>query len=131
MLQARPSIEIIILATAYAIGAHGIMTLNDFKALKGDHATGVRSLPVVYGPKWAARFACLMMIIPQICVVLLLFSWALTMPALIISALIIGQGLAMRRLLKDPKRYAPWYNATGVAMFVTGMMVCAVGLRMM
>ena len=26
------------------------MTLNDFKALEGDRATGVRSLPVTLGP---------------------------------------------------------------------------------
>ena len=32
------------MAALYAFGAHGIMTLNDFKALEGDRQHGVRSL---------------------------------------------------------------------------------------
>jgi chlorophyll synthase len=39
----------------YGIGAHGIMTLNDFKALEGDRQMGVNSLPVTLGPERAAR----------------------------------------------------------------------------
>jgi chlorophyll synthase len=35
----------------------------------------------------------------------------------------------MGRLLQDPKAKAPWYNATGVAMYVSGMMVTAFALR--
>jgi chlorophyll synthase len=35
----------------------------------------------------------------------------------------------MRRMLRDPKGLAPWYNATGVSLFVTGMMVAAFALR--
>lgn len=131
MMQARPSTEIIALAAAYAISAHGIMTLNDFKALKGDHATGIHSLPVVYGPERAAKIACAVMIIPQFVVVGLLINWGLMWAACIVGALIVGQALAMRRLLRDPERFAPWYNGTGVAMSVSGMMVCAVALRLM
>jgi chlorophyll synthase len=46
-----------------------------------------------------------------------------------IAALVMGQWWAMARLLRDPKQYAPWYNATGVSMFVSGMMICSIGLR--
>jgi chlorophyll synthase len=35
----------------------------------------------------------------------------------------------MIRLLKDPKGLAPWYNATGVSLFVSGMMISAFALR--
>ncbi|MEL7486215.1 MAG: (bacterio)chlorophyll synthase, partial [Pseudomonadota bacterium] len=49
MLGAAPSSSIVALAVLYSIGAHGIMTLNDFKALEGDHRHGVRSLPVQLG----------------------------------------------------------------------------------
>jgi len=31
----------------------------------------------------------------------------------------------MRRLLSDPKALAPWYNTTGVLLFVSGMLLCA------
>ena len=36
--------------------------------------------------------------------------------------------MAMSRLLKNPQRYAPWYNQTGITLYVLGMMVSAVGL---
>lgn len=129
MAQGLPSAEIIMCALLYAIGAHGIMTLNDFKALKGDTQLGIRSLPVQLGPHAAARLACWVMTLPQMVVVGLLITWGFTFSAAIIALLICGQLLAMRKLLTDPEQYAPWYNATGVLMFVSGMMVCAVGLR--
>ncbi len=40
----------------------------------------------------------------------------------------LGQLLLMVRLLRDPRRFAPWYNATGTTLYVLGMMVSAVGL---
>ena len=128
MLQAFPDLKIILVAIAYAIGAHGIMTLNDFKALKGDKALGINSLPVQLGPERAAKIACYVMAIPQILVVTFLFAWGLTPFSIFILLLVIGQILAMRRLLSDPEKFAPWYNSTGVLMFVSGMMVCALGL---
>ena len=45
-----PSTQIVVIALLYGIGAHGIMTLNDFKALEGDRQMGVNSLPVTLGP---------------------------------------------------------------------------------
>jgi chlorophyll synthase len=35
----------------------------------------------------------------------------------------------MRVLLRDPKAKAPWYNGTGVVLYVSGMMVAAFALR--
>ena len=128
MLQAFPDTKIILVAIAYAIGAHGIMTLNDFKALKGDKALGINSLPVQLGPERAAKIACCVMAIPQVVVITLLFAWGLTMFSIFVSLLLIGQIIAMRRLVSDPEKFAPWYNSTGVLMFVSGMMVCALGL---
>ena len=128
MLQAFPDLKIILVAIAYAIGAHGIMTLNDFKALKGDKALGINSLPVQLGPERAAKIACYVMAIPQILVITFLFAWGLTTFSIFILLLLIGQILAMRRLLSDPEKFAPWYNSTGVLMFVSGMMVCSLGL---
>ena len=31
--------------------------------------------------------------------------------------------------VKDPRAKAPWYNATGVALYVTGMMIAAFAVR--
>ena len=36
----------------------------------------------------------------------------------------------LRRLLRDPRRFAPWYNGVGVLMFVTGMMIAASALHL-
>ena len=123
-----PSQPILLIALLYSIGAHGIMTLNDFKSVDGDLAMGIRSLPAQLGPKRAARVACLFMLLPQLMVVLLLTQWGLTPFALAVSVVVVAQLLAMRKLLRDPKQFAPWYNATGVSLYVLGMMAAAVGL---
>ncbi|MBM7068609.1 chlorophyll synthase ChlG [Actibacterium sp. 188UL27-1] len=124
-----PSGPIILIALLYALGAHGIMTLNDFKALEGDRQMGVHSLPVKLGPERAARVACWVMALPQIAVIALLFTWQKPIFALIITASVIAQGAAMRVLLRNPKDKAPWYNGTGVMLYVLGMMVAAFALR--
>ena len=123
-----PSQPILLIALLYSIGAHGIMTLNDFKSVDGDLAMGIRSLPAQLGPRRAARVACLFMLLPQLLVVLLLTQWGLTPFALAVSVVVVAQLLAMRKLLRDPKQFAPWYNATGVSLYVLGMMAAAVGL---
>jgi chlorophyll synthase len=69
------------------------------------------------------------MAIPQIIMITCLFSWGLVISGICITLLLIGQMAAMAKLLKDPEKFAPWYNATGVLMYVSGMMVSAVGLR--
>ncbi|WP_183969572.1 chlorophyll synthase ChlG [Sagittula marina] len=126
-----PSLAIVLIAGLYAFGAHGIMTLNDFKALEGDRQTGVNSLPVTLGPERAARVACWVMVLPQLVVIALLVLWGAPMFALAVTALVCGQVWAMRVLLSDPKARAPWYNGTGVLMYVSGMMIAAFALRLM
>ncbi|MDP5307363.1 chlorophyll synthase ChlG [Paracoccus spongiarum] len=125
---ALPGWPVIAVGLLYALGAHGIMTLNDFKALKGDRLTGVRSLPVTLGPARAARMACVVMALPQLAVIALLAVWGLPLHGLAIAALLAAQLAAMRVLLSDPRGRAPWYNATGVTLYVVGMMVAASGL---
>lgn len=127
--QTLPSGPIILIALLYGIGAHGIMTLNDFKALEGDAQMGVNSLPVTLGPEKAAKVACFVMLVPQVFVILALAKWGQSTHASIVLALVLGQIWAMSVMLKDPKAKAPWYNATGVLMYVSGMMVSAFALR--
>ncbi len=127
--QGLPSFPVITMALLYAFGAHGIMTLNDFKALEGDRQHGVRSLPVTLGPDVAARVACTVMGLAQALVIALLLVWGRPWHALAVTALLLGQFWAMKTLLSDPKGKAPWYNATGIAMYVSGMMITAFAIR--
>ena len=124
-----PAWEVVAIAALYALGAHGIMTLNDFKALEGDRKMGVNSLPVTLGPERAARFACWAMAVPQVGVVGLLLLWDRPAFAAAVLALLVAQLFAMRVLLRDPKGKAPWYNGVGVVLYVSGMMVSAFALR--
>jgi chlorophyll synthase len=129
LLGAAPRFEVVIIALLYAFGAHGIMTLNDFKALKGDRQHGVRSLPVVLGPEVAARIACTVMAMAQAVVIALLLIWGKPWHALAVTVLLLAQMAAMKRLFRDPKKYAPWYNGTGIVFYVSGMMISAFALR--
>jgi len=125
-----PPWPVIVVAVLYGLGAHGIMTLNDFKALEGDRRTGVASLPVTLGPGRAARLACVVMAVPQAIVcVLLVAAWDRPAHGLAIAILSVCQICAMRVLLRDPKGKAPWYNGVGVTLYVSGMMVAAFALR--
>ena len=122
---ALPSANTIVIALLYSIGAHGIMTLNDFKSVRGDKEMGVRSLPVQLGIEKAAKIACVFMLAPQVLVTGLLIRWDLLPIAMIVVVLVLAQCIAMKRLLNDPKDLAPWYNATGVSLYVVGMMCVA------
>lgn len=124
-----PSWPIVITALLYGIGAHGIMTLNDFKALEGDRQMGVNSLPVTLGPRRAALVAAWVMTIPQFIVILLMFHWDRPWFGFFITASLLAQIAAMQVLMQNPKERAPWYNATGVSLYVSGMMIAAFGLR--
>ncbi|MDA8962045.1 chlorophyll synthase ChlG [Congregibacter sp.] len=124
-----PSSEILVLAGLYSLGAHGIMTLNDFKSIDGDRSIGIRSLPAVLGADRAARLACVVMAVPQILVVAMLLVWGHPGAALGITFSLLLQALAMRKMLKDPLGLAPWYNGTGVTLYVLGMMLSAFAIR--
>ena len=120
---------ILALAVLYSIGAHGIMTLNDFKSVEGDQRMGIGSLPVRLGIDNAVRFACVVMGVPQIVVVVMLAAWGRPIHALVVLLLLGAQFLLMVRLLENPRERAPWYNATGTSLYVIGMLVGAFALR--
>lgn len=124
-----PSPQVILIAVLYGIGAHGIMTLNDFKAIEGDRATGLKSLPVTLGPDRAARVACWIMAVPQVIVIGLLSYWDKPFHALGVTAMLAVQVAAMRILLRDPEGKTPWYQGMGILFYISGMMISAVALR--
>ncbi len=129
MASTRPDWHIITLAALYSAGAHGIMTLNDFKSVEGDLAMGIRSLPAQLGVQQAAELACAVMAVPQVAVVMLLLRWGRPFHAIAIVALIGVQAVLMQRLLTAPRKLAPWYNGTGTTLYVIGMLISAFALH--
>ena len=117
------------LAVLYSLGAHGIMTLNDFKSVAGDRQMGIRSLPVMLGEQRAAAVACAAMAAPQLAVILLLLVWGRPVHAGVVVALLGGQLVMMMRLLAAPTAKALWYSGFGVPLYVLGMLASALALR--
>jgi len=126
---ARPDAAILAMAFLYSAGAHGIMTLNDFKSVDGDLRMGIGSLPARLGVERASLVACIFMAVPQAVVVALLAAWARPWHAVAVAVLLVVQIALMTRLVQRPRELAPWYNGTGVTLYVSGMLVTAFALR--
>ncbi|CAN1552896.1 UbiA 4-hydroxybenzoate polyprenyltransferase and related prenyltransferases [Burkholderiaceae bacterium] len=126
---AMPSQDTIVLALLFSLGAHGIMTLNDFKAVQGDALMGVRSLPVQMGVTKAAWTACGFMLVAQWAVAAMLLHWGSPNAALAVVLLTVAQLPLMVRFIQQPVEKALSVSAFGVPLFVSGMMVSAWSLR--
>jgi len=126
---AIPNGKILLLAALYSAGAHGIMTLNDFKAVDGDRQMGIKSLPAALGVDRAAWVACFVMLIPQFVVMSLLAAWDKPLHAAAIGGLVLVQSLMMGSFLAAPKARALFLSAAGVPFYVSGMMISAFALR--
>ncbi|MEE4295873.1 MAG: chlorophyll synthase ChlG [Wenzhouxiangella sp.] len=129
MLSALPDWPILALAVLYSLGAHGIMTVNDFKSIDGDRRMGIASLPAQLGADLAARVACVSMAVPQFVVIGLLLSWDRPYHAIVVVSLLAAQMLFMIRMLDSPRERAPWYNLTGILAYVFGMLISAFAVR--
>jgi chlorophyll synthase len=129
MAAARPNWQILAVAVLYSAGAHGIMTLNDFKSVEGDQAMGIGSLPVRLGVERAGQLACIVMFVPQAFVVALLLWLSRPWHSIAILLLMAVQLVLMRRLLESPRERAPWYNGTGTTLYVIGMLISAFALH--
>ena len=127
--QGIPSSETIALAIIFSLGAHGIMTLNDFKSIVGDNIRKVASIPVQLGEKKAAILAAVIMDIAQLAAISILVVKG-SMTTTVIALLLLAAQLPMQKILiAQPKEKAVWYNAFGTLLYVLSMMVCAVGIR--
>ena len=89
----------------------------------------MRSLPVWLGERRAALLACYTMAVPQLVVAVLLSHWGAKPSAVLVILSIAAQFLLMQRLLSNPAKCAPFYNATGTSLYVLGMLAAAFGLR--
>ncbi len=119
----------IIIAALYSFGAHGIMTINDFKSMDGDRISGIHTIPVLHGEWGAAWLAVLTMNISQLWVILMFAVWQRWLVAGIILALFIAQIPLQYKLIQDPRGRAIFYNASGTTLFVWGMLAAAIGIR--
>ena len=129
MTGGQPDWRVFAAAALYSAGAHGIMTLNDFKSVEGDRQMGILSLPVLLGVEGAGNAACIAMALPQVAMVGLLLSWGMPAHGTAVALLLMAQLALMVRLMRDPKRLAPWYNATGTSLYVIGMLFTAFACR--
>jgi chlorophyll synthase len=127
---ALPQPRVLLVAGLYSLGAHGIMTLNDYKSIDGDLAMDIRSLPATLGPELAGLVLCTVMVVPQLVVITLLQRWGGPAWAPVtIGALVAVQLALMVRFLRAPRARALFLSAIGVPFYVWGMMVAAVALR--
>lgn len=127
--QGVPSSESIALAIIFSIGAHGIMTLNDFKSVVGDNIRKVASIPVQLGEKKAAILASVIMDIAQLAAIGILLAKSAYVTSGIALTLLAFQIPMQKILIDNPKEKAVWYNAFGTLLYVLSMMVCAIGIR--
>jgi len=124
-----PSKPSLLFAGLYSVGAHGIMTLNDFKAIEGDKKMDIRSLPVQLGAHLAAKVASLVMLLPQVVVCGYLYLVGQAWNSLAVFGLILLQIGLMKYFIDQPIERALFYSGFGVPLFVSGMMVAAFGIR--
>ncbi|MEI7694739.1 MAG: chlorophyll synthase ChlG [Chlorobium sp.] len=127
--QGIPSRETIALAIIFSLGAHGIMTLNDFKSIVGDNIRKVASIPVQLGEKKAAILAAIIMDVAQLAAISILVAKGSMTTTVIALLLLLAQLPMQKTLIAQPKERAIWYNAFGTLLYVLSMMVCAVGIR--
>ena len=123
------SIPSVIVATLYSVGAHGIMTINDFKSMDGDRVSGIKTIPVLYGPWGASWLAVLTMNTAQLFVMMIFAVWGRWLVFLIIAGLFVAQLPFQRKFMRDPVANAVFYNASGTTLFVWGMLAAALGVR--
>ena len=119
----------LLLAALYSFGTHGIMTINDFKSIDGDAAVGIRTIPVIHGPKQAAWFVVLTMTLAQVVVIAAFVFWGKPVTVAILAVLLLLQLWPARKFLRQPVEQHLMFSVQGSMLFVIGMMVAAVGLR--
>jgi chlorophyll synthase len=119
----------VVLALLFSLGAHGLMTLNDFKSLEGDRALGLRSIPAALGPFGALVQAVVFIDVFQILAiafVLVHMSW---IAAAVMALLLLVQLPMQRKLATDPAGLAPWYCASAIPPFCWSMIAAALAVR--
>ena len=118
-----------VVAAFYSIGAHGIMSINDYKSIAGDQLAGIRTIPVMYGEKIAAWLIVFTMNLAQVGVILAFLFWGQWIAAVAVSIVLLIQWPTQQTFIEDPGENYLKFSAIGVSFFVWGMLVAAIGLR--
>ncbi len=119
----------VLIAMLYSFGAHGIMTINDYKSLSGDLVSGIRTIPVLHGVKAAAWLTVIAMDLAQVGVIVAFVTWQSWVIAAILTVILLVQLPLQRSFIEQPVERHLKFSAIGVSFFVWGMMVAAIGLR--
>jgi chlorophyll synthase len=119
-----------ILASLFSLGAHGLMTLNDFKSIKGDRELGLRSIPVMLGERRALLVALWFINIFQAAALAYVLSQKNWIAAAVMNLLLVVQLPMQAKLARDPAKNAPWYCASGIPLFCWSMLAAAIALRL-
>ncbi len=118
-----------ILAALFSLGAHGLMTLNDFKSIKGDVELGLRSLPAMLGERRALGVAVTCINLFQALALSYVLGCKQWIPAIVMFVLLLVQLPMQRRLARNPIKEAPWYCASAIPPFCWSMLAAASALR--
>jgi chlorophyll synthase len=119
----------LIIAAIYSLGAHGIMSINDYKSIDGDKLSGIYTIPVLHGPQHAAWIIVLTMNLAQLGVIAAFLAWGQYIAAAAIFGILLVQLPVQRTFLQRPMETYLKFSAIGVSFFVWGMMAAAIGLR--
>ena len=119
----------LVLAIVYSLGAHGIMTINDFKSVAGDKLMGIKSIPVIYGAQVSAWLAVITINLAQFAAIALLLLWGRALTAVVVAAFTVGQWPTQFQLVKNPvNEMSVRYNIIAIPLYVWGMLAAAIGL---
>jgi len=119
----------VLIAALYSLGAHGIMTINDYKSIEGDRLCNINSIPVLHGEKGAAWLTVITMNLAQLGVLAAFIYWQSWIIVAVLSVLLFLQFPTQRSFIKEPVEKHLNFSAIGVSFFVWGMMAAAIGLR--
>jgi chlorophyll synthase len=118
-----------VLAALYSLGAHGLMTLNDFKSIAGDRALGLRSIPAMLGVRGALFVAVAFIDVFQVFAFVYVAFHGQWIAAGAMVLLLLVQLPMQSKLTRDPARLAPWYCASGIPPFCYSMLAAALAVR--
>jgi chlorophyll synthase len=125
----RLTVGTFVLAALFSAGAHGLMTLNDFKSLEGDRALGLRSLPAMLGERKALGQALTFINLFQALAMAYVLGNGQWIAAAVMNLLLVVQLPMQRKLARDPVKNAPWYCASAIPPFCWSMLAAAIALR--
>lgn len=125
---AELSLISLVLALLFSFGTHGIMTINDFKSIAGDRASGINTIPALYGPKLAASMVVLTMTTAQLLVAMTLVAYHSIWAAVVVAILVALQVPLQLRFLREPIAGAIRFSAGSSGLFVLGMLIAAIAV---